>query len=389
MSEVNTEPIMSQSKLESLRGLKSSRPKYELIKDFLLSELTNGNYKPGDALPSENKLIKKLGVARNTVRQAVDELAKDGLVKRIQGKGSYFTNHGNNNGPEEQLQIFSLLLPQISHSLYPVLVKGFDHQAGESHLQVMLCNTDFDINKQGNIILQMIEKNVAGVAMVPALTPATPAFHIHQLQRNNIPVVLCHRPVAGASAPLITWEAKSVAQLAGKTLLEHGHRRIAFFAHSRYSLTETYEECLRQILQDFDADLPADNVHYGSSPTDMDSEMKAAAEVLRVMMRGSEPVTAIFCNDDEEAELLYYVLLELGIRVPEDVSLMGFGDYHSRDGVFLRRLTSVTIDEYEVGIRAAKVLFEMRAGQRPIDSEEVIYKPLVLSEGDTVATIQR
>jgi len=100
MSKASTQPSISQGRLQSLRGIKPSRPKYEVIKDFLLQELTNGNYEPGHALPSENTLILKLGVARNTVRQAIDELVKDGLVKRIRGKGNYFTKQIQNKGDE-------------------------------------------------------------------------------------------------------------------------------------------------------------------------------------------------------------------------------------------------------------------------------------------------
>ena len=93
MGNIIDEKIIAQNKLttkmEAMRGLDRPRPKYEMIKEFLLDEFQKGNYDSGKALPSENTLIQKLGVARNTVRQAVDELIKDGLVKRIHGKGSY------------------------------------------------------------------------------------------------------------------------------------------------------------------------------------------------------------------------------------------------------------------------------------------------------------
>jgi DNA-binding LacI/PurR family transcriptional regulator len=386
MTQTSIERFITSGKLEELRKATPSRPKYEMIKEFLLEGLDNGYYKPGQALPSENTLIQKLGVARNTIRQAIEELVKAGLVKRIQGKGNYFIKTAS-NGTHEQLGVFCLILPELSRGLYPILANGFDHQAGISHQQMLLCNTDFDINKQGNIILQMIEKNVAGVAIVPAIDCPTPLYQITQLQRHNIPVVCCHRPVLGAQTPLITWDAEEVARLAGQTLADYGHRRIAYFARTRYELTEKHCNALRLTLREFGLDLPDRCVYYGSSPKNTDDELQQRKAALKAILSGPNPVTAIFCNDDNEAELIHYALMELGIRVPNDVSLMGFGDVHAREGVFLNRLKSVTINEYELGMRAAKVLNEIRKGQRPIDSEEVIYKPLSVSEGSTVVKI--
>ncbi|AQQ09117.1 Arabinose metabolism transcriptional repressor [Sedimentisphaera cyanobacteriorum] len=390
MAKLPTEQIELSGKLESklagLRGARRSRPKYEIIKEFLLDELKSGHFKQGQALPSENMLIDRLGVARNTVRNAIDELVKEGYVRRVHGKGNYFTQL--NHGKEEQLAVLSLLLPEISHGIYPVLAKGFDHCAALNRHQVLLCNTDFNISKQGDIVLQMLDKNVSGVAMVPALKPQTPAYHATQLQQHDIPVVFCHRPVAGVSAPLITWDAAEVSRLAARELLDKGHGQIAYFARTRYTMTEIHEDTLRKTLAEGGLELPAKHIFYGNGPGEgPDYQLQKRMDALKPMVGGADPITAIFCNDDEEAELVQFALKELGLRIPEDVSLIGFGDRHARNGVFLDRLTSVTIDEYELGGRAAKVLDEIRTGQRPINSDEVIYKPLALYEGKTVARI--
>jgi GntR family transcriptional regulator, arabinose operon transcriptional repressor len=306
------------------------------------------------------------------------------VIRCVQGKGNYFVGRRSDG---EQLAVFSLILPEISHSLYPPLAKGFDDQAGLRQRQVLLCNTDFDVHKQGNLVLQMIEKHVAGVALVPALSAPTPAFHVRQLQLHNIPVVLCHRPVAEVSAPLVTWDVAKVARVAGRTLAGLGHRRIAYFARTRYSVTELHERSLRQTLEESGLELPGNHVSYGESPMTLDDHLDLRIEALKPLVKGLNPVTAIFCNDDNEAEVVYYSLGRLGVRIPDDVSLMGFGDSRFRSGAFFSRLSSVVIDEYKLGSRAAELLHEMQIGQRPIDSDEVIYKPISLWEGRTIAAV--
>lgn len=374
--------------LDKLRGATRERAKYEVIKEFLLEEFMKGSYEVGQALPSENTLANTVGVARSTVRQAISELEKDGLVQRIQGKGSYFT--GNPRDKQTQkLEVFSLIVPDISRGLYPILVKGFDYQAGLNHQQVMVSNTDLDISKQGNLILQMIDKNVAGVVLVPAPSPPTPPFHIRQLQRNGIPVVVSHRAVEGSSAPLITWSAEEVAEIAGQAFVDHGHRRIAYFSRYRYLQTEGYENGLRQVLQKNGLDLPESHVWYGSSLTDTPDERKSKAQALKAMIKTAQPVTAIFCHDDDEAELINHLAMELGIKVPRDLSLIGFGDSHDRTGVFRSRLTSVTVNEFDIGTRAARVLQEIRSGQQVAESNEIILKPLKLVEGETLGAVPK
>ena len=362
---------------------KRERAKYEIIKEYLLDEFMTGNYIPGQPLLSENTLAKTFGVARSTVRQAIGRLENDGMVQRIQGKGSFFTRNIK-TATSQQLEVFSLVVPDITRGLYPTLAKGFDYQAGLAHYQLMLCNTAFDIRKQGNIILQMIDKNVSGVMLVPALYPPTPPFHIRQLQDHGIPVVFCHRPVEDSTAPLITWDKEEVARLAGQTFLEHGHRRIAYFARYSYLQTQAYEKGLRKTLEAHGVDLPENRVYYGTNLDNTTFERNKKSQALRAMLNSSEPVTAIFCHDDDEAEMIYYLVAEMGLRVPYDLSLIGFGDCHERTGIFRSRLTSVAVNEFDLGACAARILQEMRTGQRPLDSNKIICTPLTLVEGKTL-----
>ena len=106
------------------------------------------------------------------------------------------------------------------------------------------------------------------------------------------------------------------------------------------------------------------------------------------MFSKPNPPTAIFTTFDSLAEMVYLMLPRLGLRVPEDVSLLGFGGA-SRDGAFLRRLTSVVVDEVATGRLAVSLLHEMRSGNRPIDDSTEIVLDLALSEGETLAAPTR
>jgi GntR family transcriptional regulator, arabinose operon transcriptional repressor len=96
-----------------------------------------------------------------------------------------------------------------------------------------------------------------------------------------------------------------------------------------------------------------------------------------------DPPTAIFTSFDSVSEMIYLLLPRLGLRVPEDVSLVGEGGAY-RQGAIIRRLTSVVIDEVATGRKAVDLLHEMRCGERAIDDNEEFVLDVSLSEGETL-----
>jgi GntR family transcriptional regulator len=84
-------------------------PLYQQIKQLILQSLQNGEWKPGDLIPSEQELAARYRVSQGTVRKAIDELASDNLVVRRQGKGTFVATHA-----EEHIQYrFLRLHPDV------------------------------------------------------------------------------------------------------------------------------------------------------------------------------------------------------------------------------------------------------------------------------------
>jgi GntR family transcriptional regulator len=70
-------------------------PLYRQIKSLILQSLEGGEWRPGDAIPSEMELAVRFGVSQGTVRKAIDELAAENLLLRRQGKGTYVASHND------------------------------------------------------------------------------------------------------------------------------------------------------------------------------------------------------------------------------------------------------------------------------------------------------
>jgi len=357
-------------------------PKHERLRAYLLRELDAGRLRPGDALPTEHALASSAGVSRNTVRQALGALERSGLISRVRGRGTFV--HGSaRERMKSGLDLFALVIPETRGGFYPSLQRGFHDASTALHNQVLVCDTDNDPFRQADALLQLLDKKVAGVAIVPTTLPVTPAHQIRPLHERGVPVVFCHRRVEGIQAPLVSFSAHEVGRLAARALIERGHRRVAFFGAHRGGFGPLYEQGLREGLRAGGGELPEEFVRFDTTHKITPEHEQFLEENLADMLRRPARPTAIYCAFDSQAEVAYLVLNRLGLKVPEDVSLVSFGGAW-REGAITRRLTSVTVDEEELGRNAVQLLHEMRIRERPLDDGAEILLPLSLSDGETL-----
>jgi LacI family transcriptional regulator len=172
--------------------------------------------------------------------------------------------------------------------------------------------------------------------------------------------------------------------MAGRALLASGHKRIAFIAHQCSDATIAYRTGLEQVMRAGGGVVPEQFVEYGDARRRKVAEKREwMRPVLERICLNSDRPSAIMTDFDPQAELAFFLLQELGLEVPRDVSLIGFGGAW-REGAMLERLTAVTVDEGELGRLAVKLLGEMRNGTRPLDDNEEFVMPLSLAEGGTL-----
>ncbi len=364
----------------------ATRTKYERIGEHLKRQIREGQILPGTALPSEQQLASLFDSARSTVRQAMGLLEREGLVSRVQGKGTFVSDQARQR-LSCGLDILALVIPEVLSGFYPSLQHSFEESASQTQNQMLVCCTRNNIDKQGNVILQLIDNQVGGVAIVPASTPPTPGYQIRQLQKAGIPVVLCHRPVEGITAPLLGLPFREIGRLAGDALVEQGHRRCGFFAPHRTRTTDLYLEGFQQALADVGCTLAEEHSYFGAPGViDMQELDAEIASTLQQMLERPDRPTAIFTSFDSMAERIYLHLTKMGLRMPEDISLIGVGD-QVRHSVLQQQITSVTVDETRLGHRAAELLDQMRTGGMAIETALTEVMPVEVYQGTTLGPV--
>ena len=140
--------IHPQDLLE-LRVSRQGSPKYLVLRDYLLGRIAANQLRPGDLLPTEQVLAESLGVARNTVRQALGDLAEQGLIQRVRGRGTFVCDPPSNLTPSgtsattarakpgeqpklhstNKLGEFALVVGKLEEQYVQTLLRGFEQQA--------------------------------------------------------------------------------------------------------------------------------------------------------------------------------------------------------------------------------------------------------------------
>lgn len=85
-------------------SIKAEISKTDRVREYLIQELRSGRYQKGSVFLSENTLIRRLGICKNTVREAYSSLVSEGLLERIRGKGTFVIGFENRNHPETSIR---------------------------------------------------------------------------------------------------------------------------------------------------------------------------------------------------------------------------------------------------------------------------------------------
>lgn len=243
----------------------------------------------------------------------------------------------------------AVLLPDITNPFFPLLVKGVQLAADEQGYGVLLCHTGGDPSKEEFFLEVLRGQQVDGVLLVGLVSRPE---SLKRLSRHGLPVVALDRPVDLPGSAAVRVDHLGGGHLATAHLLELGHRRIAHIAGPP-GLTVSQERMAgyRQALTNyglvFDPDLVVDG----------DFSEEGGYQGVSTLLARGEQFTALFAANDLTAIGAMTAFRERGLRVPEDVSVVGFDDIHLAAYVS-PKLTTIRQPAYQMGRCAATQLID-------------------------------
>lgn len=317
--------------------------------------------------PTINDVARLAGVSKATVSAVLNDT---GTVKKSTRERvlsvieslNYRKSGPDTRGGGHQVRSLGLVIKEIDNPYYGEVVTGARAAAEEAGYTLLVMSSEGAHESERRAVELAQAKGVDGLIITPVLDQTADLSHLFELKRRNLPFVLLEQ-VMGLQASLVDVDNEGASRKAVEFLIRQGHARIAHFAGPAYSMhSEERIDGVRRACS-------ASHIIFGDDgvvPAGAHAEdgYRAGLEFFRGRAAADRP-TAVTCYNDLVAIGLCRALVELGIRVPEDVSVVGFDDIQLLDYLPLR-LTSVRMPKFQMGHTAAQMLI------RHIESRETL-----------------
>ena len=326
-----------------------SQPFYEQLKQWLRQKIVSGQFQPDTAVPDEDALAAEMGVSAMTARRALVELADEGLLKRVRGKGT-FVRPSFSPRPRTRRTGVGI----VSTFNYNDPGGIFYHRIFHA---VQVASEAAGISLMYRQAIEPYEAFIRGLADDTSLKAllvvgvGSPDL-LALFERSQKPVVLLDsvQPVNAPPFDEVNYSAEEAIVDAVSSLLKQGHREIGLM-RSEYTNAfhlqrqVGYERALRA----FGVPIRPELIHL--LPLHPDASY---ARMNRILDSGPIP-TAMFCADDEMALAAMIAALEHGMKLPRDLSMIGMGGF---DVFTSPPLSTVRLPMRQLGTTAVQVLKE-------------------------------
>jgi LacI family transcriptional regulator len=299
-----------------------------------------------------NAVAKRAGVSIATVSRTINHVptVDPHLAKRVWeaiNELNYFPNTQARGLVSGRSRLLGLIVSEITNPFFPELIQGFEEVAVESGYEILVSSTNYDPNRMSLCIRRMLERNAEGVAI---MTFGIEEPLLDQLADRNVPIVTVDVGPNRPGFSLLKVDYRHGIRQGVQHLAALGHRKIAFISgparlHSAQSRLSAFTSSLNE------CGIPSDPAWIVNGDHTLEGGIAAMERVLA----GSRVPTAVMCSNDMTAIGVLHKVFRAGLRVPDDLSVIGFDDIHMAR-VTIPPLTSIHMSRLDLARAAVMAL---------------------------------
>jgi LacI family transcriptional regulator len=347
--------------------------KYREVERSLRQGIASGVWKAGDRLPGEYDLAQRFSVSYLTVRQAVSHLVDDGTLLRVRGKGTFVVDRAAAEEERGTRRAMALLFPtnwqRRDPYYFPEILQGFQ-QAMEAHGHRAALLNDNIAEAPGAL--------PAGCAVACLLIGDEHLQLVERLRDAGHPVLGVNRYTGRRSVPSVRIDDEGGVERAVDYLVSRGHTRISFLRGP----AGNFDAASR--LQGFRNAIRRHGLTVTAEAGD-DFGEESGYEAARMLLGLPNRPTAIVCASDLSAIGAIGAATDLGLTVPRDLSVAGFGDFSVAHYV-RPSLTTIRQCRVALGQTAAEMLIALANDEEV--SNTLLDAELVLRESTDTCPIE-
>ncbi len=327
----------------------------------------NGKSRAAGPRPSIHDIAALAGVSVATVsrvlngRPDVAPATRDAVLRHVHERG-YSTNRSARGLASGRTNLIGLTVPFVFGEYFTQIVAGAAEALYERDARFVLCPTLHEHDREVSLLDRIMHGTTDGAVLI---LPSESSAELALLRRRDYPFVVVDPPVpVGEDVPVVATANWSGARLAMEHLIALGHRRIATITGPK-PWTSSIDRLAgyHSALQAAGLPITPELVRVGDFR--IESGYQAALQFLAL----AEPPTAIFAQNDNMAVGALRAAHERGVRVPAELSIVGFDDVEAAS-VAHPALTTVGQPLQEIGRVAVTVLYRLLEGQ-PLDARRI------------------
>ncbi len=331
-------------------------------------------------------IAKKAGVSIATVSHVINKTryVSDELKSKVytaMEEADYHPNVMAGSLRRKKTKTIGLIVPDNANPFYAELAKAIENILFSYDFSLMLCNSEHNLEKELKYITVLRAKRVDGIIVIPA---GSKADHINKLVESGLPVITLDRPVSHLLADSVLIDHFQGIFDATEYLIKLGHERIAYIDKPfdlphKFARLKGFHKALKQHKITF-----YENLYTKGGVCFADG-----ARAMKTLLKAKPMPTAVLAFDDMIAMGALRAIQDHGLRVPEDVSLIGFDDM-SLCSYTNPRLTTIHYPKDKMAKTACKLLLERIEGSGSEERHKVVLPPrLVLRESTAAIHINK
>jgi GntR family transcriptional regulator, arabinose operon transcriptional repressor len=348
---------------------------YKLVQNTIREKISRGEWRPGFKIPSERDLGKEFSLHRLTVSKSLVNLATEGLLVRRRGQGTFVSDQTIQSKTQRK---FIKFIPSVSSkegiTVRHGVLEGIHRVLAKAGYHV---GVDFYHNVTEEIELLRQDKDPYHAGFAIWYVPDEQIRReLERLKNEGYPFVLVDAYPDNLETDYVVTDNIEGSQSVVRYLTQAGHKSITYISRKtdRTSLEDRLTGFVRGMITCRQPITEKSTILLNGNN---ENALEEVAAVLDFLLSGPAKPTAIFFSHDDLALRAIDILRAKNIRVPEDISIVGY-DNIDASAYGPVPLTTVAQDFFEIGTIAGQILlerFENKSGSRPI---QLSVKPKII-----------
>jgi LacI family transcriptional regulator len=265
--------------------------------------------------------------------------------------------------------LVGLVVPDLLHPFFAELAKVISAAVGKRGYSIIISSSEEDPEMEAREIDHMTGRRLDALIVASCGSDIQP---FSRLERHGIPYVLIDRELAGVSANFVGTNDETAGRLATEHLIDQGCKTIAHIRGRENSTGVRRFEGYKRALQR--NGIPySDSLVVARSRVDINSE-RMGAEAMRLLLKHRPVSDGVFAYNDPLAIGALEAILEAGLRIPEDIAVIGCGNLHY-DRLLRVPLSSIDQDSQGIGDRTAEILLAILESKDRPQPRSIILEP--------------